>query len=269
MKRRIVILLLVLGLATGLRAADLAAGWRALADYRAEDALAIFAAAARDPAPAVAREARFGRAVALLARQPVTPAQIGEAAQLFEALAAEGDATWSPAAEFYLARIAQHHQAAPDPAAAATHFRRLLERWPDTVWGQSAVSRLALLELYAPAPGRDPARRVAEAEKLVPRAHDPAARMQVELALGDAILFYRLPAATALPHLLAAERTGRLESVVRQDVLVQIAELSRLQGLNAQAGSYYEQFLQEFPRDQRHYMVKQRLAALRDGKVAP
>lgn len=67
---------LLLALAWPGRAADLAAGWAALADYRAEEALRIFTAAAKAADPAVVRLAELGRGVTLLALQPVSQAQI-------------------------------------------------------------------------------------------------------------------------------------------------------------------------------------------------
>ncbi|MBX3749300.1 MAG: tetratricopeptide repeat protein [Opitutaceae bacterium] len=243
------------GTATAQTQAD---GWRALADYRAADAVRIFErlGAAGDPA---AREARFGQAVALLARQPITPVQIEAARGLFAGLAAAGADDVGLGSRFYLARIAQHHAAQPDDAAAARLYRELIEMRPESVWAQTALSRLAILQIYALDPALPPAERVARAERLVPLARVPAAQSELHWLIAEAIFFYRLP---ALPHLLAAEKLGRLDAVTHADVLVQIAELSVQAGDPAQARAHYQKLLDTYPRDQRGYMVKQRLQAL-------
>jgi tetratricopeptide (TPR) repeat protein len=241
---------------------ELAAGWQALTNYRAEEALRVFDRALASADPAVAREARFGRGVALLDRQPVTASQIDEARGLFTQLADSGTDDPAQGARFFLGRIAQHHLDQPDAAEAARQFRQLIAEHEASVWAQSALSRLALLELYELNPQAVPVVRLANAEKLLAHARTPAAESEVHLAMADATFFYRLPGAGALPHLLAAERLGRLDWTARTEVLVQIAELSRLAGDRKQAARFYRTFLKENPRDLRHYIVRVRLAEM-------
>jgi tetratricopeptide (TPR) repeat protein len=244
---------------------ELAAGWQALTNFHARQALEVFDRHLSDANPAVAREARFGRGVALLDRQPVSPAQVEEARALFTVLADSGRDDPAQGARFFLGRIAQHHLAIPDAAEAARQFRLLIAADENSVWGQSALGRLALLEIYELNPAWAPAARLAEAEKLLAHAHTSAAQSDVHYAIADAVFFYRLPPAGALPHLLAAERLGRLDWTARAEVLVQIAELSRLSGNRPQAAQFYRTFLKENPRDLRVYIVKERLAEV----VAP
>jgi hypothetical protein len=220
-----------------------------------------------DANPALAREARFGRGVALLDRQPVTPGQVEEARGLFTALADSGTDDPAQGARFFLGRIAQHHLAEPNDAEAARQYRQLIAGDENSVWAQSALGRLALLEIYELNPTWTPAARLAGAEKLLAHAHTAAAQSEVHYAIADAFFFYRLPAAGALPHLLAVERLGRLDWTARMDVLVQIAELSRLTGNRRQAAKFYRTFLAENPRDLRHYIVRERLAEME--KPAP
>jgi len=246
-------------------AADLAAGWRALADYHAETAIPSFDRAIGSPDPAVAREGRFGRAVALLDRQPVGAAQIEESRATMESLADSGADDAAQGARFFLARIAQHHAPVPDNATAAAQYRRLIAEHGGSVWAQTALPRLALMEIYASDPAEPPAARIARAGKLLPLAQNPASRCALDLAIANATFFYRLPDVGVLPHLLAAERSGRVERMERMEVLVQIAELSRLAGNTAQAAAYYRTFLRENPVDCRCYIVRQRLAALGKG----
>ncbi len=236
--------------------------WRALADYRAEDAVRIFERLAVGADPAAGREARFGQAVALLARQPITPVQIESARGILAELAAAGTDHVGLGARFYLARIAQHHAAQPDEAAAARLYRELIELRPESVWAQTALSRLAILQIYALDPALAPTERVARAERLIALACGPVAQSELHWLVAEAIFYYRLPPLPALPHLLAAERLGRLDAVTHADVLVQIAALSLKAGDPAQARAHFQKLLDTYPRDQRGYMVKRKLAEL-------
>ncbi|MBP6506294.1 MAG: hypothetical protein KA257_01905 [Opitutaceae bacterium] len=263
---------LMIGLITGgvsVAGSELAAGWQALTGYRAVQALAVFDQHQPAADPTRAREARFGRAVALLDKQPVSASQVDEARRLFAALADSGTDDFAQGARFFLGRIAQHHQAEPNAEEAAHQFRQLITGYVDSVWAQTALSRLALLEIYELNPTTPPAERIMEAEKLLAQTRTPTAECEVRYVIANAIFFYRLPAAGALPHLLAAERLARLGWSERAEVLVQIAELSRLGGDQRQAVEFYRKFLVENPRDQRNFIVRQRLAALDEVKVAP
>lgn len=259
--KRLLLLLMLLGAAWSVRAADpVAAGWQALADYHPKEALRIFETAANQPA--MARAARFGRGVALLAKQPVDAAQLAEARRIFSELTDNGDDAAAQGARFFLARIAQHHQPQPDEAEAARQFERLIAEHPRSPWAQAALGRLALLQLYALDRGPPPATRVARAEALLAAAREPQAESDLRCVLLNAIFYYQLPVARALPHLLAVERLHQTDAVTRADVLVQLGEVSRLTGDQAQAKLFYAKFQAEFPRDQRHFMVAQRLQAL-------
>jgi tetratricopeptide (TPR) repeat protein len=265
--RTAIIMLAGLLLAASAAAGELAAGWQALTDYHAVQALEVFDRHLSDADPAVAREARFGRGVALLDRQPVTSGQVEEARQLFTALADSGTDDPAQGARFFLGRIAQHHLAQPDEAEAARQFRQLIAAHEASVWAQSALGRLALLEIYALNLAAPPSERLANAEKLLAHARTPAAQSDVHYAIADAIFFNRLPVTGALPHLLAVEKLGWIDWTARADVLVQIAELSRLAGDRKQAARFYRTFLEENPRDLRHYIVTERLAQME--KPAP
>jgi hypothetical protein len=131
------------------------------------------------------------------------------------------------------------------------------------------LSRLALLQLYALATTASPEQRIAETEKLLAQAHVPTAEGELHIALAEAIFFYRLPARSALPHLLAAERLGGYDRVGRADVLLQIAELSRLAGLKAQAAKFYHLFLNENPRDTANYNARMHLAEVEAPPAPP
>ena len=242
--------------------ADLTPGWQALANYRAEEALKVFDGRLNDPEGAVAREARFGHAVALLDRQPVSDGQVAEARRLLAELAGSGTDDFAQGARFYLGRIAQHHQLQPDPAEAARQYRQLIAEHADSIWAQSALSRLALVMIYELDRTAAPATRIAGVEKLLASAKTPSAESELHLVIASAIFFYRLPAAPALPHLLAVVQLARVEWTMRSEVLVQVAELSRQAGQPAQAVKYYQMFLKENPTDPREYIIRERMAGL-------
>jgi tetratricopeptide (TPR) repeat protein len=246
-----------------------AEGWQALSRLKVEEAWQAFARDSAAASPAKAREAEFGVAVSLLAKQPVTAEQVEESRRRFAALADSGTDEVALGARYFLGRIAQHHQLQPDPAEAARQYRKLLAERETSLWAQTALSRLVLLELYPAGVETSPGERVAAAEKLLALAHLPAAQSELHLVLADAIFYYDLPPADALPHLLAAERLGRLDPPTRADVLVQIAEVSVIAGDHAQARRYYEKFLAEFPLDQRRFMVGKKLAGLAGGGMPP
>ncbi len=247
----------------------LADGWLLLAHFKADEARQIFERASASGDVSTAREDKFGLGVSLLVQQPVLAALVAEASQIFHELAAGGADDPGLGARYFLGRIAEFHQESPDMEEAARQFRQLLLVGGDSAWAQTALTRLAILQIYAIDSERAPAARVAAAARLLAAAHDAAAESDLRLVLADAIFFYRLPIADALPHLLAAEKLGQLDGPTRADVLVQIAEVSSLLGRTAQARTFYEKLLAEFPRDQRHYMIRRKLADLDGGASRP
>jgi len=274
MKPAILILLLLLPAAGAAdpvpqRPVDaLAEAWQALAGSRPDLALPQFerlgAQGRRDP-----RAVRFGTALSLLAQPIDLPNRVEKARALLAVLAGDGTDDLALGARFYLARLAEFQSAPPDPMKAAVIFQQLIAEHGESVWGQAALPRLAILLLYTPAGPADPAKRVAAVEPLIASARQPSEAVELHLIIADAIFHYRLPDAGALPHLLAAEQAGVLDAATRADVLVQIGEIARLTGNPAQAARHYQAFLAEYPRDARQYPVRQRLAALDGAKPAP
>ena len=64
-------------------------------------------------------------------------------------------------ARFCLGRIAQLHLPTPDPEEAARQYRQLIAGQRDSLWAQTALSRLAILEIYALDLSSPPATRIA------------------------------------------------------------------------------------------------------------
>ena len=240
-------------------AEGLISGWRALANYQPDQALPSFESLATGDGQG-ARLARFGSALSLLAKESAIPGRVERARTILSALAVEGQSDdLAAGALFFLARIYENHLDRTNPAEAARLFGRLIEEHASSVWAQAAVPRLAILLLYTPAGPVSPPARVAAAAGLLGRARQPLAIAELHLVIADAIFHYRLPDAQALPHLLAAEKTGTLDISTRADVLAQIAELSRLTGNQGQAQRYFRTFLSEYPHDFRRYAISQSL----------
>jgi len=242
------------------------AGWRELDAGHPDAALAIFERADPGNGRATSRAARFGRTVAILDRQPVTSAQVNEARRAFSDIAGSGSDDAAQGSLFFLGRIAQHHQASPDAAAAAHEYRRLIVAHPGSAWAQTALARLAMLEIYALDGRLSAGERITRAERLLPHATAAQALGDLHLAIARAVLFYRLPPARALPHLIEADRLGLVEPGDADTVETQIIELSLLGGNDAQAMRYLRRFLRESPQDPRVYHFRELLASLEAGR---
>jgi hypothetical protein len=254
--------------APGLRAAPAAApdrlvqAWTADSNYFPREAHRLFTEQAR--ADGHSRVARLGTALSLLTYPPTTDERIGQARAALRQLADSGDDEPALAARYFLGRIAQIYQSRPDYAAAADQYRALAGRHGETYWGQLALAKLGILILYAlPAPAA-PAARLTQAEALLPRATPPTA-CDLHLMMADAALYYGLPAARALQHLLAADALGVPSDITRANVWVQIIELSAQLGERARAEAYGHRFFTAFPRDARRYAIEQKLAAVAAG----
>lgn len=216
------------------------------------------------------RDARLGRAVMLLNAQPKTEANIAEARRLFTALRNE-NATDEPgiAALFYLARLAQFHERAPDLAAARGHYEELVRRHDAHFLGQLARFKLVVLTLYDAADPAAPPARLAAAEGWGAGIREPSIARDFHVHIADAYLRFAGPLERALEHLLAADATGAsVRDLARALLYVQIAECARELGRVEIARRFYGRFLEEFPRDARGTTIRARLAQLGPGNGA-
>lgn len=232
--------------------------WQSLANYRPDLALRQFGLL---PARGIgSRQAAFGYALSLVAQEQPIPGRLERAVSILSSLAGGANDDISCGALFFLGRIAENRRDQPDPAGALRYFGRLVAMHGASAWAQASIPRLAILLLYTPAGPPGSAERLAAAEALAPLALEPRAIAELHVVMADAVFFHRLPDLRALPHLVAAERTGALDGPTRADVLVQIGELSRLAGDNTAADRSYRAFLSGYPRDYRCYAVGRLLA---------
>lgn len=247
--------LLTLLAPTAGRAAGLADVWEALADSRSKDALRLL-----DKLPAD-RAAQLARALAITHLQPVTDDNLRQAEAGFTAVAG-GDDELAWQALYLRARLHQLHYAVPDPQRAAELYAELADRAPASRWGQLAVVKLALLHLYLLAEPAEPAARIARAEALLARVHAPGLQRDLHLQIGQAGIFHGQPLAGVIAHLLAADRIGGVPGTAREDLLLQIGELSLRDGQYAQARDYFGRYLQDYAVNPRCFTVRHRLAQL-------
>jgi tetratricopeptide (TPR) repeat protein len=228
--------------------------YAALADNRPQDVLRQL----RPDAPA--REDRLAWAAARIGAQPATDGNMREAETVLVELARGTDDLAAQAA-FLQARIYQLHLNQPDFAKAAQLYGELADRFPQSHWAQLGLVKLGLLKLYllpdVSGPGSD---RLAAAEALLPRIHEPLLRRDLNLQIGQAGIALKQPQARFLPHLIAAERVGGITGNAREDLVVQIGVLSERAGDWATAREYFEKYLAAYPDNVRAYSIRQRLA---------
>lgn len=235
----------------------------ALAEAWQQTALNLFNDANLSFAELSGREARFGEAVTLLQVQPKTNANVDRAVALFgEVLAENAGDKLGITARYYLGRIEQLHRSPINPEAAAGHFRQLVQEYPAHPMAEQALVKLALIELYGNATDVE---RQAAFERLagsVATLKTADAIRDLNLILAEAGLRFGQSPAMALDHYIAAEQAGIHLTTVRGSVLVAIGELARQVGRVDVARRYYELFLQDFQRDTRRRLIRERLAAL-------
>lgn len=209
------------------------------------------------------REKQLVLGVALLNRQPRTPATVAEAARQFEALvdtnATDDVGRW---ARYLLARIVQLHRTPASTVEAARQYRELMADGGAHPAAQRALLKLAVLLVYDPEVEPDRAQGFREAEALASRVQDAAAMAELRLMLGRAAVFFRLPPEVCLAHLRAALDAGIATPFLRSATLFAVGEFARESGDRELALSSYRTFLVENPRDQRVKLVREHILLL-------
>lgn len=226
--------------------------WRALADGRERDALRALGG------DLATRAAQLAQAAAVMSQQPATDQNMRTAEAVFIELA-KGDDPVAEEAAYLRARIWQLHYLQPDPAKAAELYQDLATRRPQSHWAQLGLVKLGLLKLYAlpdPAAGAD---RLAPAEALLTRIHEPALQRDLHLQIGQAGVALRQPLLRLIPHLVAADQIGGIGATAYEDLIIQIGELSLRAGLLDQSKVYFTRYLREYPAALRTFAVQKRL----------
>lgn len=214
------------------------------------------------------REATFGTAMMLLNIQPKTEGNIQRSADLFTEVASSGNDDLSAMAGYYLARIEQVHRYEPDLAKARERFTELIEAHPAHPLAQVAVVRRALIDIYDQSSLEEKRTRLAALEAQAETLSFPPARRDLHFVVADGYAYVLRDNERALANLVAADEVGIARAKSRADVWVRIAELARKTGETELARKYYQLFLTTYQRDDRHYMVAERLENL-DPNPAP
>lgn len=254
--------LLGVGLACTLAAAESEIEvWRKVASYLSKEAQIQLGELPMPTAATERREHEFCAAVVWLDQQPLSETRLDEVErQLLLLVSAQPNDEVGRASRFLLGRIAQLYRTNPDVTRAAKYFHELVNEPGPGRWGDAARIKLAVLRAYALPEVGDAAARVAAVEVLLPAASDRMVVRDLHRIAARAIMFYNLPPAGALRHLLAADEIGGLSGTLGADQLVQIGELAWDTGDEALARRYYDRLRAEYPRDARIYLMDQRTA---------
>lgn len=213
----------------------------------------------KQPAGAYApRETQLAEGVAWMSLQPATDDNMAKAERILARLA-EGDDAIAAQAGYLQGRLWQLHYLQPDYAKAAGFYAKLAERQPQSHWAQLGLVKLAMLKLYVLPEKGD---RIAAAEAILQRVHERDLQRDLHLQIGQAGVVLKQPIPRFLSHLVAADEIGGVSGTAREDLIVQIGELSFRAGLKAQAKTYFERYLREYPDNVRAYAVRERLAEI-------
>lgn len=244
--------------------ADLSAqGWDDASMLLVQDAYAKFTAA-HGRKDGDSREIDYGLAVSLLNLQPKTSSNIDRAAQLFTQItAANPDDELGIASLYFLARLEQVHRSTPDVPKALALYGHLVDRHPEHLLAQLAVTKIAILKLYNSPLNSNKRKALAEIEKLAPLLKDPLARANFDYIVGTACIRFKLGDQKAMDYLIEADRIGIPVEILASHALVRIGNLATRLGQRDVAIAYFERFVQEFPRDIRNFTVRQKLVELK------
>lgn len=239
----------------------LAQAWVDMADNRAKDAFILL----KGKESGGDRERALARATTLIDNQPVTDDQLRAAEAVFVRLA-QGDDEVAQIGAYLQARLYHLHFSQPDLVRASQLYRAVAARWPDSHWGQLSLVKAGLLRLYATENMPDARARVRETRKLLDRIREPALRRDLQFQIGRAATFFELTPEEALPYLEAADKIGGLGALAQQDLTAELGELSFRAGRWAEARTYFQRYLAQYP-DARIFTVEQKLRAI-DAKLA-
>ena len=265
-----VIILLLASTALGLPRKGLAdpadsvlQAWETASNYRYNEAYRAFRRLQESDDHAIKREAVFGEALMLLNVQPKTSGNIERARQLFEGIAGESvDDDFSVQSLYYIGRIYQTHQRVTDYESSARYFLRAIKRAPNHAYGQLAVVRLANVWLYEPVPKAVKLERYEQLRGLGGNLTFRPARRDFNYVTGVACLCFELSPERAMEHLKILETVDVHQPRSRASLYARIGETARKSGDTSTARVYFQKFLDEFPRELRTQLIRDRLNQL-------
>jgi hypothetical protein len=199
--------------------------------------------------PAVARQAHYGLAINLLNAPPTTESSRNQAARLLTEVVAAGDSCdeLTLAARYHLARIDHSHRLTPDYPRALAAYLALAEAHSVSWWGQLALQKAALIDLFSTPPGEDYRERCNAWWARLDAFHDPVIRRGFAYLMGDAFMRVLRDPAGALRCYLEAESLQLSRHDLRALMLMRTALLSRELGHTAEAVARLRRYIAEFP----------------------
>ena len=202
-------------------------------------------------------EILFGRALSLFNVQPKTSRNLKEAQDILEEIIlTHADSPFSPAARYYLARIAELHQREPDLEKAKRIYRELMTSHPGSFFAQIAVIKFATLTLFEVTSPERKHLLYAELEPLAYNLTDPHLNSVYHFLLTDCAFRFGLPPEKALFHAQAAEG-GLAWSRTRVDIYFWAGQAAIDLGRYDLAEDYFSRYLKASPRSIRSHYVRQ------------
>jgi tetratricopeptide (TPR) repeat protein len=233
-------------------------GWKLLGGLQGEPAKAIFEQVPDDD------EARLGAALSYLALQPWTAGNANAAEALLSEMIRNPGGNFRPEAFYYYARIPQIHRDPSNNEEALRRYERLISEHPKHRLAELARLKAAILRLYAVDDGEAPLQKFETLFSEGKSLNDPDVIRDYYRILADAAAYYELGDEKTYECLKRMDETGRTSGSVRIHLLARLGELARLTGRPDEAIGYYEQFLAEFPNNDRAMLVRQHLARLKN-----
>ncbi|TVR49570.1 MAG: hypothetical protein EA425_12010 [Puniceicoccaceae bacterium] len=223
----------------------------------------------RDALPPGADEAtirthRFARAVTLLNVQPRTQANLQQSEQILLDLKEPGtpEDEITVAALYYLGRIDSWYRSDRNLRRSLDWYRQAMDYWPDHDYAQQAALRWISLHLFFGS--GDTHTRLTEAEQMRSFFQTTSALRDYHFMMASAWTHLETDGERILHHSKATLAHGLARENSRKAALLHVAEWSRELGDPHTALLYYRQFLEEFPQDNRAYMVERRIEELED-----
>lgn len=213
--------------------------------------------------PELAREAHLGLGVSFLNRQPKTRGTIDTARQHFNTvIRGDADDELGIRARYLLGRLEQLHRYEPDWNLAKTIYEDLFTEHTEHLYAQLAKVRWITLHLFAVSPHEEKRALLEDAKALEEGITHPVARRDYHTLMAGIYDHFGFTEEEDLQrvlyHLQQANEAGIVKPGSRANIFVRIAETARLVGKYDLAAEFYDQFLAEFRRDNRHGWVEER-----------
>lgn len=240
--------------------------WESASTFRSNEAYAEFSKVLSKK-DANRREVILGQAAALIGVQPKTEGNINTAVEMCQKLVQEnpGD-TVGLLANFLLARIEQYHRQPANPQKAAEIYRQLLREHPESLVAQISSSKLAVLLLFSLTTAPDELKKnLEELDAILAKMPLVESRRDTLVVMGNACILFKLGDERALRYLIDAESAQIPSIKLRGDILLQIGSTAQKLNRKDVALKYYGMFVDQYRRDARNYMVRQKIAQLKSG----